>query len=569
MSVKRVPPGGESRRPQPTTQALRAYRCEGISHRYGSSAPPVLQDVSLSVERGVVHGVVGHNGAGKSTLLGILAGQLRPTSGALFLDGEQVSFATPREALDQGVVAVYQELSLVPTLSVQENLLAGRKDRGRLRRSRRARRAFLEELIELFALDARQLSTPVGELRFGARQRVEIARALSRESRYLLLDEPTAGLDEDEVVRLFGILERIAAGKDPVGVLMVNHHIDQVFEVCHRVTVLRDGLLVEEGEGREVDRERLVQSLAGNDLQAPRVSIATGGGDVAGDEDANVDGTTTAGTGATPRGALEISALLVDGLEHCEINVDVAAGTILGAYGLEGGGQDLMLEAILGERRVLSGSIVLGGEQLGRGGVTRARRSGVLFLSGDRSRMVVPQLSAVSNAIMPRVACQRLSSLTHRQGKLVSRARGALTTLDVRGSWEGPISGLSGGNQQKVILARALTEDFRLLLLLEPTVGVDVAARRRLINEIRQIASEKATPTVVASTHEEDLLELCDRIVVFVERQRLVEVAVTDRLDRRQLRSLALGSHPTGVSATAGRSRVDNSGATAEGAVDE
>lgn len=521
----------------------RMYAAVDVSHRYSPRGPFVLQGVSVAVRRGAVHGVLGHNGAGKSTLLGVLAGRVRPTQGHLEEAGERVVYRSPREALEHGVATVYQELSVVASLSVADNLLVGRPDRAAFLRSGSKRRAFVGEALDRVGLGPRYIDKLVGELRFGERQQVEMARALSRDSRYVLLDEPTAGLDDTEVRQLFGVLRNMTEGDEGVGILMVNHHVDQVLEVAERYSVLRDGVLVAVGDSGSARKAEVVASIVGEEpdsgpkpdarsAQVPGSPVRPGGGLVRGLSERREPG------------GLGLEDISAEGV-RCR-DLWVGPGEVHGLYGLEGAGQDVVVALLAGEQRIHGGRVSLGAERLGRSGSAGARRRGVLFLSGDRARMIIPQLSVIDNVVLPRIARQGLTAPFVARRSLEQAARAALTRMDVRGDIDGTIQSLSGGNQQKAVIARALIEEFRLLLMLEPTVGVDLGARRKIIEAIREIARDRNVPVLVASSDEDDLLEMCDRITVFRAGRPVSTVDVGQGADRAVIRNLAL-THETTI----------------------
>jgi ABC-type sugar transport system ATPase subunit len=502
-----------------------SYRAVGVSHRYAPRAPLVLDGVYLEVCRGTIHGVLGHNGAGKSTLLGILAGRIRPSSGHVEQDGKVLVNLTPRAALERGVVAVYQELSLVPSLSVAENILVGRPDRGACRRSSGRRTRVLREAAERVGIPRANLGRLVGELKFGERQQVEIARALARKSRYLLLDEPTAGLNDAEVTLLFSVLRDLAGSAEPVGVLMINHHADQVLDLCDRYTVLRDGKVVLAERVGARSAGEVVTAIVGDSASAATERGRNG----------RVQTRTGVPTGTT---ALRVERLVAAGVS-CDTLV-VPGGSVHGLYGLEGAGQQALLATLCGETRVRAGTASLGDVQLGRGGPAQARRSGVLLLSGDRTRMILPQMRVLDNVALARVASQGLRApLLHRR-RLERAAHEALAAMDVRGDLRSPMVALSGGNQQKAIMARALVAEYRLLLLLEPTVGVDLGARKRIIEAVRSIALGRQVPVLIASSDEDDLLDCCDTITVFRAGEVVGTFAVGAETNRSSLRRLAL-----------------------------
>lgn len=322
------------------------YAAVGVTHRYSPQAPLVLDRVTLAVNRGSIHGILGHNGAGKSTLLGVLAGRIRPTHGHLEDGGSRVNYHAPRDALQKGVVTVYQELSVVPSLTVAENILVGRLDRGTCRRSSSRRDLLVDEALARAGIEPHYRDRLVGQLKFGERQQVEIARALSRRSRYLLLDEPTAGLDEAEVERLFGVLRRMAEADHPVGILIVNHHVDQVFDLSDSYTVIRDGQVVLTGERGSRPRGEVVAAIVGEDVEGAK-DLSQAASPVGARRPARKEQPSLQPPKPGSTAPLEITDLDAPGV-RCQ-HLSVPQGEVHGLYGLEGAGQDALVAVLSGE----------------------------------------------------------------------------------------------------------------------------------------------------------------------------------------------------------------------------
>ena len=449
-----------------------------------------LDGVDLSLARGEVLGLVGENGAGKSTLMKILAGAQRADEGAMLLDGQPFQPRRPRDALDAGVVVIHQELSLVPDRSIADNLFLGHLPRNRLGFVRRAARddaaAALLRRVGLAASPRR----PVRDLGIGERQLVEIARALSRRARLIVMDEPTAALSGSEARILFQTIAGL--GRDGVGVVFISHHLDEVFAVCGRVTVLRDGRTVATRPKADWTHDALVQAMVDRPITAmfPKADVALG-----------------------PT-LLEVSGIAVPGRVE-GVAFTVRAGEILGLGGLMGAGRTEVLKAVFDAWPGATGSVRVAGREVGRGGPRRAMTAGIAFVPEDRKGegLILPF------SLRDNVALSTLARFAHLRLFLSGRrlneaARRAVDALRIRAPGIArPVGGLSGGNQQKVVLARALQVEPRVFLLDEPTRGVDVGAKVEVYRLIGELAA-KGAAVVIASSDMLELLGLCDRIVV-------------------------------------------------------
>jgi ribose transport system ATP-binding protein len=472
----------------------------GLTKRYGGVV--ALDDASLNVRAGEVRGLVGANGAGKSTLVKCLTGLVQPGAGEVLVDGRRLSFGRPSESLRAGIASVPQELTVAPTMTVAENVMLGREPR-RLGwiRGRRLRRTAADVLTSL-SLDV-ALDAPVGGLPLIEQRLVMIARALSSAARLVIFDEPTATLSPFEAQLLLDSIRRLT--ERGVSVLYVSHHLSEVEELCDAVTVLRDGCVVAELVGAQVTHAALVELLASDEESRRPVG----------------DG--TPGTSAEP-------VLLATGLESerlRSVSLSVRGGEIVGLAGLAGSGARELLLALCGAVPVAGGTILVGGRRLRPGRSTRAVAAGVGFLPGDRSLGTFP-----SHPLRHNVGVTDLRS--HSVGPFVDRRaeRSAVTALldrvGLHADQEAPISSLSGGNQQKALVARWIGSGARLLLLDDPTAGVDVATRPEIHAQVRMLAGAGAA-VLLASTDVEELSQLADRVLVF-ERGAVTGELAGDRL---------------------------------------
>ena len=493
-----VPVGGASAGSGPArggAQPQAVLELTGVWKAFG----PVqaLSDVSLRLLPGQVHCLAGENGAGKSTLIRVLTGAIRRDRGEYRIDGAEVTTASPAALRAAGVQAVYQELSLLPHLSVAENLYMGRLParRGLLdaRRLRRSARAALAEV----GLDGLEPDTPVERLTAATKQLVEIAKVLTAESvKVIVFDEPTTALTESESARL---LEHIRRLRDQgVAMLYVTHRLEEMFEIGDRVTVLRDGGLSESGPMADYDENRLIAAMVGREVTSlypeDRVPEA---------DDAVAD---------------DVPLLQVRGLRRTadgpSVDLDVRAGEIVGIGGLLGSGRSELLLAIFGAERIAAGEIRIGGRAVRPAAPRTMMNAGVGLLTEDRKVLgLLPELSIRENVT---IASLRRAS---RGGLLPGKSQAAeadrlLDSLRLRaGSYDQPVSTLSGGNQQKVLLARWLLTEPRVLAFDEPTKGIDVGAKGELYEVIGDLA-RRGLGIVVVSSYLPELIGLADRIVV-------------------------------------------------------
>lgn len=451
-----------------------------------------LSGISMDLEEGKVHALVGENGAGKSTLLKILSGVYHPDGGVVEFDGSPRDFRTPDEAIEAGVSVIYQELFLVNDLSVAENLLLGRLPApfGIVDRKELARRA--RKLLGLFdeGLDP---SLKVGSLPISQRQMIEIAKALARNAKIIAFDEPTSSLTERETERLFeAIRELKAQGKV---VLYVSHRLQEIFQLCDTVTVFRDGRLIEHFDDiRKTDVDAIVTRMVGRPITDVYKYERRKLGEV----------------------ALDIRDLAGPGLAR-PANLAIRAGEVVGLFGLIGAGRTELLRLVYGATEPTSGSVAVHGVEYRNPTPSASIARGVAFCPEDRKKEgIVGILSVLENInLSVRRSFSRGGVLNRRR-----EAENARTFID-RLSIKTPspaqaVANLSGGNQQKVILARWLGEDVKVLLLDEPTRGIDVGAKSEIYRLVMELASNGLAILFVSSDLPE-VLGIADRVVVMRE----------------------------------------------------
>ena len=463
-----------------------------------------LDDVSLTLEPGSIHALLGENGAGKSTLIKIITGVHRPDAGTMALDGEAVQFASPRESIARGISAVHQERNLIPRFSVAENIMlerlpahAGIVD---YREVREAARRFMAPL----GLDI-DPETPVRNLSVARMQLVEIAKALSLDARLLVLDEPTASITPHETETLFRLLRELR--DKGVAILFVSHKLDEVFQLCDSVTVLRDGRNACASRPLEgLDRASVVRLMIGRDEQPVRRTERT----------------------ATGAPVLALRGVATE-LGHRGIDLDVRAGEILGLYGLVGAGRTELAKAIIGAAKVTAGEVQVDGRAVTIDSVATAlARHRIGYVSEDRKHEGL----ILMHSVRRNVAVTVWRRITRALGWLPSAAeRDAVTPfirrLQVRTpSLAQPVALLSGGNQQKVSVAKWLAAEVRTLIIDEPTVGIDIQTKGYLHELIHELAAN-GTAIILISSDMPEMISLADRIVVMSEFRVVGEVGNT------------------------------------------
>ncbi|WP_127842596.1 sugar ABC transporter ATP-binding protein [Actinomyces wuliandei] len=482
----------------PTRPVVLAGR--GVTKAYG--ATHALRGVDLEVHQGEVLALIGENGAGKSTLMKILSGVEQPSSGTVELDGQPVLLASPAQAVALGVAIIHQELSLCPNLSVVDNIFLGRELAGPTgvarRREREATRAVLERLGE--EIDPGAL---VGDLSLGQQQLVEIARALDEDARVLIMDEPTSALSASEVEVLFSVIRDLTSRG--VAVVYISHHMDECLEVADTAVVLRDGRLVASRPVAEVDLPWIVRTMAGRDQSDLFPAITASPGQV----------------------VLQVEDLVVpDPANPSRLAVDtvslsVREGEVVAVYGLMGAGRTELLETLAGRHRPAAGRILLDGRDVTATSVADRIDQGVVLAPEDRQADGLVQVMSVGSN-MSLAALRRLTraGTIHRRREAAEVGRGIEAVRVKTESASAPITSLSGGNQQKVVLAKVLMTAPRLVLLDEPTRGVDIGARSDIFATTAQIAGSGAG-VLLATSELAEALQASTRLLVMA-RGRLV-----------------------------------------------
>lgn len=499
-----------------------------ISKTYGATR--ALSNVSLRVRPGEVVALIGHNGAGKSTLLRSLSGAEVPDSGTISVDGDASGFTSPKDATDAGIACVYQELSLIDQLSVAENVFLGQERKSGALLNRKEMQRIADDLCREYGIPAKATDA-VGDLSVAQRQLLEVARAIHHEAKYLLLDEPTTALEEQQVHDLLAIIRRLTQEKR-VGVLLVDHKLDEVFAVANRIVGLSNGRIVLDGDSNEVDRQTVVDAIIG-DHEVPLEELV---GDGTHPEDLEeVDEEDLRNTFGAP--VLEAVAVGGNGLSG--VNLKVHEGEILGIYGLIGSGRSRFLRTVYGAEPLTEGELFFGGQKYNPRRPGDAIKAGIAFVSEERkSDGFIPQLSSIDNAVLPILGRHVRAGLLNWK-KLRGSADDVLSQMSIRGDISSPITALSGGNQQKALFARAMLQAPRLLLLDEPTKGVDIGAKQEIYSIIRRLAREMNVAVIVVSSEEEELTGLANTICVFRKGSCDGTVFAKEAVSPAQLRELA------------------------------
>jgi erythritol transport system ATP-binding protein len=468
----------------------------GVTKVYG--ATHALRGVDFAVEPGRITALFGENGAGKSTLMKILAGIEQPTAGALALDGQPVELRSPREAADRGVVIIHQELSLFPNMSVADNVFMARERvrRGMVddRAQRETTTALLQRLEE--PIDPR---TDVSELRLGQQQIVEIARALAQDARVLIMDEPTSALSTAEVEVLFRIIRELTA--DGVSIVYISHHLEEALEIADRVVVLRDGRLVAQDEAERVDLGWIVEQMVGRsqDELFPDEHAE------AGDERLRVEQLSV----PDPRNPGRLS---VD-----SVSFSVHAGEIVGLFGLMGAGRTELLETLAGRLRPISGQLIVDAEVIAASAVADRIARGIALVPEDRQRDGLVQPMSVGENLSLAGLRRFIRGLVVARDRERSAVEGVMRDVTVKASGpDAQITSLSGGNQQKVVLGKALLTEPRVLLLDEPTRGIDVGAKADIYALMTELAG-RGLAVLFATSEIEEALRVPDRLLVMAK----------------------------------------------------
>ena len=467
---------------------------------------PALSDVDFNLYAGEVHAVLGENGAGKSTLIKLITGVYRKDAGAILLQGKPIEPQSPHEAQAYGISAVYQEINLVPTLSVAENIFLGRQPTRFGFVNMRQVNAQAKDLLKTYNLDidvTRTLST----FSVAVQQIVAIARGVSMSAKVLILDEPTASLDAREVQMLFQVMRSLTA--QGMGIILITHFLDQVYEISDRITVLRNGERVGEHLTRELPKRQLISLMLGREFAE---ITATGQTNI---------------THASEGAFLQARGIARKGMLH-PFDISIAKGEVVGLAGLLGSGRTEAAQLLFGIVRSDAGEMLVKGKQVSFTSPRSAVRQGFAMCPEDRKvEGIIPELTVRENIILALQAKQGwFNYLPYARQEAIAQEMIAALRIVTPDSSK-PVSELSGGNQQKVILARWLASQPEFLILDEPTRGIDVGAHAEIINIIKRLCSEGLALLVISSELSE-VVEYSNRVVVLRDRQKLTELTGED-----------------------------------------
>jgi ribose transport system ATP-binding protein len=463
-----------------------------------------LSAASLEIGAGEIMALVGENGAGKSTLIKVLTGAYRRDYGSVTFGGVAIDFASPKEAQRGGISTIYQEINLVPFRSVAENICLGRERRRYGLLDWKGMNAEAAELLRRFSVDI-DVRRPLMEYSTAIQQMVAIARAVSFKARLVIMDEPTSSLDEREVAVLFDVMQRLRA--EGVAVVFISHRLDELYQICDRVTVMRDGRTVMTSRMADVDKLRLISAMLGRDVETVRSH-------------------TTGFSAASAKAGGEVLSAqgLRIGRRVRDARVEVKSGQIVGLAGLLGSGRTETARAIFGAEPPDAGAIRLFGKEVQPREPADAIAMGVGYCSEDRKADgIVPDMSVRENlslAILPRLV--RMGVVDEaRQRTIVDKFMKRLAIK--ASSVEQKVRELSGGNQQKVLLARWLCTDPKLLILDEPTRGIDVGAKAEIQSLIRELA-DQGLGVLMISSELEEILEGADRVFVLSDGRTVADL---------------------------------------------
>ncbi|WDO10532.1 sugar ABC transporter ATP-binding protein [Streptomyces murinus] len=487
-----------------------------------------LRGVDFRLRPGEVHALIGENGAGKSTLIKVMTGVYRPDAGRVRLAGEDRAFRNPLEAQTAGISTIYQEVNLVPLMSVARNLCLGREPRRFGLVDVRAVNRIARETLKRYGVDV-DVTRPLGSLGLGAQQMVALARAVRTDARVVVMDEPTSSLEPREVETLFSVIRGLRS--QGIAVVYVSHRLDELYEICGRVTVLRDGAVVHTGDMAGLERLKLISLMLGREMSTVRAKGATAFG-------TGQHGPHGGDGGHEGAPVLRATGLTVRHKVH-DVGLDIHHGEVVGLGGLLGAGRSETAKAITGALATDGGTVEVDGVPLARRSPAAAIRAGVVMLAEDRkTEGILPNLSVrenISLALLPRLARAGVVSGA-RQDDIV---RFFMERLRIKAA--GPdqkVSDLSGGNQQKVLLARWLCLDPKVLLLDEPTRGIDVGAKAEVQALIDELA-EQGLGVLLISSDLEELIEGSDRLVVLKDGRAVGHLQGEDITEQTVLDTLA------------------------------
>lgn len=501
--------------------AVPFLQVRGLTKRF--SGVTALDNVSLSVERGEVHAVIGENGAGKSTLMKILAGVQQQDDGEILLDGAPVKLNGVNQALNQGIALIHQELNLADNLDVGANIFLGREPKtcGFLNSKRIHREA--SQFLSMVGLEISP-RTLVGSLTIGVQQMVEIAKALSVNARILIMDEPTSSLSQTETEELFRVIDNLKA--QGVTIIYISHRLFEIETIADRVTILRDGENAGSLSKNEISHDAMVEAMVGRDISKfyARKSYAKN------------------------TAQLEVKSLRTQSWPQHTIDLQVRAGEMVGIAGLVGAGRTELLRAIFGIDKTLSGSITVSGEKLTNLNCRNAINAGIAMVPEDRKNEgLILETGTRNNIGLPGLDRHRKAWLFANSGHEKADSERFTREMRIKTSSDSQqVRYLSGGNQQKVVIGKWLSMNPTVLLLDEPTRGVDIGAKQEIYRLMEELAA-KGVAILFVSSEMEEVISMSDRVLVMHEGQIAGELSRNDASEEA-IMHLATGgraAHPT------------------------
>ena len=471
------------------TQTTQLLSAKGITKRFGSTT--VLRDVDFDLNAGEIHALIGENGAGKSTLMNILSGNFPPNAGSISVDGREIALRNPGEAIDAGIAMMHQEPKVAAPLSVAENVFMGRlPKKAGIFIDRKSLNRQVEPILREIGVSF-DASTLVARLSVAQRQLVQLARAITQNARLIVLDEPTASLTPVETETLFALMRRLTARG--VAFIYISHHLDEIFAIADRVTVLRDGAWVATKHTSEATKAELIRLMVGRDL----------------------------GSHFPPRRAASPGSVILEteglsGAGFADVSFQMRRGEILGLAGLVGAGRTELARALCGANKVTGGTIRMDGEVVRYSGTAQTVAAGIAYLAEDRRDSVLRSLTVQQNiTLAARASFAKGGMVNARVEREV--AQKYVRQLNIAtSSIAQPAGQLSGGNQQKCVIARWILRQPKIMLFDEPTRGIDVGAKREIYGFIHELADAGCSILLISSELPE-VISISDRIAVMCE----------------------------------------------------
>lgn len=495
-----------------TSEKAKLLQANGISKAYPGVI--ALDRVSMELSAGEVLAIIGENGAGKSTLMKSLAGLVTPDAGEILIDGQPTKLSGVQDAMDQGIVLIHQELNLADNLDIAQNIYLGREPSRIGLIDRKAMHIGAKEALDEIGLDL-PTTTPVAKLSTGRQQMVEIAKAISTNARVIIMDEPTASLSDSETQRLYDVVDRLA-GKG-VGIVFISHRLAEVKRLAHRVTVLRDGKNAGELLREDIEHDTMVKLMVGREASTLYQYEPRPGGET----------------------ALQVDGLVTQAFPEHRLSFEVKASEIVGIAGLVGAGRTETLAALFGIDPPLAGEVRVLGRPMTIGNPKAAIAAGLALVPEDRKAQgVVLEMSIRENTSMACMKDNTVAGLLISRGKEDSIAKELNDKLATKTpSVEQQVQNLSGGNQQKVVLAKWLSTQPKVLLMDEPTRGVDIGAKADIYRIMEELAHQGVAVLFVSSDLEE-VLGISDRVLVMHEGKMTGELQ-RDELSAEAIMALA------------------------------